>query len=187
MQKDNSVTAELSQPELPGKVFFLDPDSYWILNGNLMRLENNSFKDTSRLGYFFIALGTIFFLLEIMAGPGGIINLFALVVLAYFCGMGFFLLKSTWSHNHFNKVGKISVGKLVSIEGKVVRSYMGNGRGYSTDYRVTATYSFFVPGHQTPIVGKKTVTREDLKRQELPAPGTPVVVLYINPKKHMLC
>ena len=184
MQKDSPVTTKVSEPEIPENAFIFDPDCYWILNGKLQISSETRFKNTARLGYFFVALGIFFFLFEFFKGPLGAGFWVVLAALAFFGSLGFYLLKSSWRHNYFNNTGKITVGKLVSIEGKAV---MVSQRKSTIHYKITAKYSFFGPGHQTQIVGETIVRREDLKNQALPAPGTPVVVLYINPQNYLAC
>ena len=180
-----SVSSKPHSPtKVPGNAFIFDADSYWVIDSKLLFDPDGKQRNSSYLGYFFLALGVILLLGGVFSGPFEAGFWFLLIGFGYFAGLGLYLIYSYFIQIWFNKTGKIAVGELISIEGTKKPRRKG---GYSTYFEVTGSYSFYGPGHQTQIVGTTTITRDDLRDQELPSPGTPVVVLYINPKKYMAC
>jgi hypothetical protein len=74
-----------------------------------------------------------------------------------------------------SREGQIVRGELVSASGR---------RGNKGNYFVTVNYRFRTPGGEE-LSGKETATRNDLRGRELPAPGTPLSILYKDRKTHM--
>jgi hypothetical protein len=52
------------------------------------------------------------------------------------------------------------------------------------DHTVTLRYTFSSPANRK-MLGTERHTRNDLKRARLPAPGTPLAVLYADDKCHL--
>ncbi len=74
--------------------------------------------------------------------------------------------------------GEIIEGQLVKCSGR-----MTGGKG--SYYKLTADYQFCTPDGRT-VFGKQNASRNDLRRSTLPAPNTPVAVLYVDDQHHKL-
>jgi hypothetical protein len=67
-----------------------------------------------------------------------------------------------------------------SVRGEVIDC---SGRSGEDDYNVTLGYCFTAPDGQE-IVDRAEAVRDDLKESALPAPGTPIMVYYVDHKTY---
>lgn len=86
------------------------------------------------------------------------------------------------SYKHLSQTRTVIEGDLVSLE----------WRGFDITYRdrcwkkVTARYTFVSPTTGVTLSGAVQRKRPDLRRASLPAPGTPVRVLYADDDAYMM-
>jgi hypothetical protein len=78
--------------------------------------------------------------------------------------------------------GEVLAGDIVHCTGRTANTGGDDGSDY---YQVTVAYRFRSPAGRE-LRGKDSAWREDLERAPLPAPGTPVLVVYLEDKTYQL-
>ncbi len=103
----------------------------------------------------------------------GMILFVAILVVALFTA-AYFLFKDA-RNRRLSSQGQMLDGQLMSASGQYYRGTLN----------VTFNYAFRSP-LGVDLRGKRTVARNDLKKQPIPSTGTLVKVLYVNDKLHRL-
>lgn len=81
-----------------------------------------------------------------------------------------------WQSRRYSQRGQLIDGRLIEANGK---------RAGRSGYKVTYEYRFRSP-LGVELTGKRGVIRNDMRKQPMPAPESPVKVLYIDDKKHRM-
>lgn len=169
---------------LRDNTFFLDPKTYWVEHGRL-RVDNASREKVTKNRYLdilkFFGSGILAFCLAFItkndaAHIAGIVSLLAGIVWAVLS------LINAIKKTRIDKFGIILLGTADKIEGRLSRP----GRYSGPQFYVYINYSFIGPTGQL-LKGLNSSIRKDLEGVELPPPGTPVVINYLNNKIFEMC
>ena len=182
MQEEKPET--LTQPDLPANAFILDPETYKIRGGKLELSDSETSKKSRRWGYIIISLATIQFLFFILTARNSGSIVFAVIIGVVLGFTGYILVRNGQQHNYLKKSGQIIVGELVSIEGRLIEHNIK--KKHITSYLIIAAYKYHTP-EGTELTGIMTFERNDLIHRRLPYPGVPVIILYRNPRKAVMC
>jgi len=180
VQEINTATLNTTDFVIPENAFRLDPSNYAFWNGKLISKPSYQVGVQLGLGIFSVSLGFLFFtLLLINRGDEGIFP--GLLFLFGLSALGGLYIRKGLQANKLERSRTVMLGELVSIQGE----YLPN-RGSGWRYLITADYRYDDPEGQTQYRSEQS-QRDDLRDMSLPRPGTPVVVLYLNPQDVKMC
>ena len=184
MPEEKIASETVAPPEIPANTFILDPETYHLWSGRLEFIDSPVSRKSRRWGYIFIAVAIIQFIIFVLtarsSGSVGLAVLFGLFI----GGIGYALLRNGQKYRTWQKSSRVILGELDSIEGRLVEQTIKKKR--ITSNLIIATYKFTNPEGQE-LSGVATFERNDLINRRMPYSGTPVIVLYKNPKKHLMC
>jgi hypothetical protein len=171
-------------PDLPANAFILDPETYKIRGGKLEFSDSPASQKSRRWGYIFMAVATSQFLFFILTARNSGSVVMAVIIGAFLGLIGYILVRNGQQANELKKSGRVIVGELVSIEGRLIEHTIK--KKHITSYLIIAAYKYLNPAgaEQT---GTITFERNDLLHRRLPYPGAPVIVLYQSPRKAIMC
>jgi hypothetical protein len=157
------------QPQFipPPNLFLLNPQHDGFLSG-----KNQHFRDYNLLFLYVVPWGGLIVLWLIVAikmqipNPPNLLYFAGVVILAYL------VIRQVVRNLQLEREGQLIVGEVANSKGKSVKG------GY---YQVDIEYTFAFP-EGYPLTRKESAIRNDLREKPLPVSGTPVMIVYLNPK-----
>lgn len=181
---EENTTETLTPPEIPSNTFILDPETYHLWSGRLEFKDSKASRKSRRWGYILLTIALVQFIFFVLtARTSGSVALAVLFGL-FIGGIGYALLWNGQKHTIWQKSSRIILGELDFIENRLIEENFKKKR--LTSNLIIATYKFKNP-EGLELSGVASFERNDLINRRMPYSGTPVIVLYKNPKKHFMC
>jgi hypothetical protein len=184
MPEENTTSETLTPPEIPANTFILDPETYHVWSGRLEFKDSPASRKSRRWGYILLVVALMQFVFFILTATSSGSVVLAVLFGLFLGGIGYALLRNGQKHSTWQKSSRIILGELDSIEGRLIDQTLKKKR--LTSNLIIATYKFTNP-EGVELSGVATFERNDLINRRLPYSGTPVIVLYKTPKKHLMC
>lgn len=184
MQNEKVTSEALTAPDLPADAFILDPATYRVRGGKLEFTDSPASRKSRKWGYIILGIAAVQFLFFVLTARnfGGIA--FAILFGLFLGGIGGILLRNGQQSGNLKKSSQPVAGELLSIEARLIEQTFKKKQ--LTSNLIIATYKFVNPDG-TELNGTATFERNDLIGRRLPYRGTPVIILYKNPKTHTMC